>query len=146
MINTGNYIKLMMSVVMFKRCLLVTMAGRIHYNHCQKSKSLTQVNYPTSSYWSLKVWGISSKYASDNTILYEQKGISIFCARQKVSQQLSMTQFSMAACHLLLSYQDTQDYNNSLRTLWDRFGSGIVTVCCWQQEQQSHTYKSPHKT
>lgn len=40
--------------------------------------------------------------------------VCILCARARVSQQLGMTQFGVAACQRLLSYPDTQTYNNSL--------------------------------
>lgn len=38
----------------------------------------------------------------------------VFCVSERVSQQLGMTQFGVAACQRLLSYPDTQTYNNSL--------------------------------
>lgn len=40
--------------------------------------------------------------------------VGILRARARVSRQLGMTQFGVAACQRLLSYPDTQTYNNGL--------------------------------
>ena len=115
----------------------------------------------------LRLWKQLVSFAWTNTwslnwLRIEKKGIWLMCHMYGCVYNLSLcltklssfaaqhdTELSVAVCQLLLSYRDTQSYNNISRAQWGwlcRPGSRIVAACCRQHGQQPHTYKDLHKT